>query len=239
MLAVIPARMDSTRLPGKVLADLGGRKVLSWIIEAAHHSGVFDDVVVATSTSRTDDPIVNFTACTGVKCVRGSSGDVLARFLTVLDELGDGPVTRLTGDCPLLDPAVIRRTVLTFQAAPCSYTSTVDPRSLPRGLDVEVVSSEALRDVAKSATDVDRIHVTSAVRRNPSQYPAVSVVFKPPAEDLRVTLDEPADLSLLSAVIEHLGFSASNWQDLVNFLRNNADIRDLNTSVRQKHIEEG
>src|SRR3954452_12693147 len=107
-VAVVQARMGSTRLPGKVLRDLGGRSVLSWVVDAARDSGVLDDVVVATTTDAADDDLAAHAAEGGrARVVRGPVDDVLTRYLLALDATSADVVVRLTADCPLLDPALI------------------------------------------------------------------------------------------------------------------------------------
>lgn len=237
-LIVIQARMGSTRLPGKVLRDLGGSPVLHWVVRAAHEAGVTDTVVVATTTCRDDDVVASSAEETGATVVRGPVDDVLARYLLVLDEFGDRPVVRLTADCPLLDPAVIRMTVAAFFGGDCDYVSTVTPRSLPVGLDVEVASASSLRRAGDEATGVDRVHVMSYLYRTPGSFRVGGIVFTPPATDLRVTLDTEEDARLLEAVVANLGERARSWRELVAFLRRRPDVAALNAGVRHKSLDE-
>lgn len=238
-LIVIQARMGATRLPGKVLRDLGGRPVLHWVVRAAHEAGVTDTVVVATTTRDDDDAVASSAEQAGATVVRGPVDDVLTRYLLVLDQFGDAPVVRLTADCPLLDPAVIRMTVGAFLGGDCDYVSTVTPRSLPVGLDVEVASASSLRRAGNEATGVDRAHVTSYLYRTPGRFRVGGVVFAPSATDLRVTLDTEEDARLLEAVVANLGERARSWRELVAFLRSRPDIAELNANVRHKSLDEG
>jgi spore coat polysaccharide biosynthesis protein SpsF len=239
--AVIQARMGSSRLPGKVLRPLAGRPVLSWVVRAAEASGSVDQVVVATSTANEDDEVVKLCAELGVPCVRGPEEDVLSRFLVTLDEYPADAVVRLTSDCPLLDPAVIAQTVNAFRAGAghMDYLSTTIVRCLPRGLDVEVASADALRKVSKHATGYDRVHVTSALYNNPHRYRIAGLLFVPHAEDLRITLDTPEDANLLDALVEEIGDRPPAWRVLVAMLRTRPDLVELNASVQQKALHEG
>ena len=239
--AVIQARMSSSRLPGKVLRTLGSRPVLDWVVRAARVSEVVDQVVVATSTSSEDDDVVKLSAELGVECVRGSEEDVLSRFLLSLDTYPADAVVRLTADCPLLDPAVIAQTVGAFRAAHkhVDYLSTVVVRSLPRGLDVEVASADALRRVAKHASGYDRVHVTSALYNNPHRYRVAGLTFVPHADDLRITLDTEEDLRLLEALVEEFGDRPPAWRVLVALLRTRPELVGLNEQVQQKALHEG
>lgn len=241
MAGVIQARAGSARLPGKVLYPLLGRPVLGWTVRAAQASGVLDEVVVATSVLPEDDIVAALGLDLGATVVRGSQDDVLARFLVVLDERAPDVVVRLTADCPLLDPALIRLAVRTFLAADGSldYLSTVLDRSLPRGLDVEVVSAAALRRVAAHAQGADRAHVTSAIYGAPTDYAVAGLTFRPGAQDLRVTLDTADDLRLLEAVVAELGDRPPGWREVVELLRRRPELTDLNAHVRQKTLDEG
>lgn len=238
-IGVIQARMTSQRLPGKVLRLLGGRPVLSWVVRAAQESGVFEDVVVATSTDPTDDVVAEAAATMEVQVVRGSLDDVLDRFALVLDAFNPDAVVRLTADCPLLDPAVIRLATNAFDPTELDYLSTTVIRTLPRGLDVEVCSSEALRLAATHATGVDRIHVTSHLYREVGKFRVAGLVFASRGERFRVTLDTPEDAELLDATVAHMGDEAPSYSSLIRFLDGHPEISSLNHQIQQKPIEAG
>ena len=178
--AVIQARAGSTRLPGKVLADLGGRPVLEWVVRAARAATQVDEVIVATSTLAGDDAVADLATPWGVPVVRGSEDDVLSRFVAALDAHPADAVVRLTADCPLLDPTLIDAVAGAWAAAPThDYVSTVLVRCLPRGLDVELVSAQALRAVDRIATGHDRVHVTSALYADPTAYRLLGLCVTP------------------------------------------------------------
>jgi spore coat polysaccharide biosynthesis protein SpsF len=147
---------------------------------------------------------------------------------------------RLTADCPLLDPALIDAVAGAWAAAPTlDYVSTVLVRSLPRGMDIELVTARALREVDRTAVGHDRVHVTSGVYADPSAYRLLGVCVTPPANDLRVTLDTAEDLLLLSAVVAELPDAPPQWRDVVALLRGRPDLVAINASVVQKPIEAG
>jgi len=238
--AVIQARAGSTRLPGKVLADLGGRPVLEWVVRAARAATRVDEVIVATSTLAGDDAVADLATSLGVPVVRGSEDDVLSRFVAALDAHPADAVVRLTADCPLLDPTLIDAVAGAWAAAPAhDYVSTVLVRCLPRGLDVELVSAQALRVVDRMATGHDRVHVTSALYADPSAYRLLGLCVTPAADDLRVTLDTPEDLVLLRALVAVLPDAPPPWRDVVSTLRARPDLVAINAGVRQKPVEAG
>jgi len=238
--AVIQARTGSSRLPGKVLEDLGGRSVLEWVVRAARAASQIDTVIVATSTAAGDDTVVDLAGSLGVEVVRGSEDDVLSRFVAALDAHPADAVVRLTADCPLLDPTLIDAVAGAWAAAPThDYVSTVLVRSLPRGMDVELVTARALRSVDRMAVGHDRVHVTSAVYADPTAYRLLGLVVTPSAQDLRVTVDTPEDLALLRALVAELPDAPPAWREVVAVLRGRPDLVAMNSGVRQKPLEAG
>lgn len=238
--AVIQARAGSTRLPAKVLADLGGRPVLEWVVRAARAAKQVDEVIVATSTLAGDDVVADLAESLGVAAVRGSEHDVLSRFVGALDAHPCDAVVRLTADCPLLDPSLIDAVVGAWAAAPnADYVSTILVRCLPRGLDVELVTAPTLRAVDRMAAGHDREHVTSAIYADPEAFSLLGICVVPAANDLRVTLDTPADLALLRALVAELPDVPPSWRDVVSILRARPDLVAINAHVEQKPIGAG
>ena len=238
--AVIQARAGSTRLPAKVLADLGGRSVLEWVVRAARAANRIDEVIVATSTLAGDDVVADLAESLGALVVRGSEDDVLSRFVAALDAYPADALVRLTADCPLLDPSLIDAVAGAWAAAPTlDYVSTVVVRSLPRGMDIELVTAGALRAVDRMAVGHDRVHVTSAVYADPTAYRLLGLCVTPPANDLRVTLDTAEDLDLLRALVVELPDAPPQWRDVVAILRARPDLVAINADVVQKPLEEG
>lgn len=241
VVAVIQARTGSTRLPGKVLMNLGGRSVLAWVVRAAKASTQVDDVVVATSTAPGDDDVARLAASLDVAVVRGSEDDVLSRYTLAMTESRADAVVRLTADCPLLDPWLIDQAVRLWRSDPSlDYVSTTLVRSLPRGLDVEVASAGALTDADAKAIGYHRTHVTSLLYSPESDYSRFGLVTSPPANDLRVTLDTAEDLNALRALVRILGAErAPSWRDVVRALRMHPDVASMNVGVRQKDLADG
>jgi spore coat polysaccharide biosynthesis protein SpsF len=238
--AVIQARTGSTRLPGKVLRPLGTSFVLGWVVRAAQAAEGVDEVVIATSDHPGDDPIVEAGARLGVPVVRGSEDDVLSRFLGAVEAHPCDAVVRLTSDCPLLDPALIAQTVALWRAdSSVDYVATTLVRSLPRGLDVELATADALRRVSATATGYHRVHVTSGLYTDPDSFRLTGIVVSPAAQDLRVTLDTPEDATLIEAVVAELGPDPLPWRDVVSLLRSRPDLVAINAQVEQKRLEEG
>jgi spore coat polysaccharide biosynthesis protein SpsF len=244
-LGIVQARMGSSRLPGKVLRRLGGRTVLDRVVRAASASGVLDDLVVATTVQDADDAVAAECDAIGVACHRGPVDDVLTRFIGVLDarEL-DGAaapdaVLRFTADCPLLDPEIITLAANVFAAAPrADYLSTSITRTLPRGLDVEVVRTPVLRAVDDLATEHHRTHVTSYVYAHPERFTVLGLTLQPDLSHLRLTLDTEDDWRLIESIVEHFGDRAVPVRDLAGWLAEHPELILLNGHVRQKALAE-
>ncbi len=205
-VAIIQARMGSTRLPGKVLMELAGTPVLAWVVRAARATVGVDEVWVATSAAAADDAVAAWCATNGVSVHRGSEHDVLGRYAGAMAAAAADVVVRITADCPLLDPAVVAQTVRLRAMTGVDYASNVDPPTWPDGLDCEVVTAKALAAAAQEATRAsDREHVTPFVRNNRARFPAETLIAPLPglaAE--RWTLDTADDLAFLQAVAAQL-----------------------------------
>ncbi len=238
-VAVIQARTGSTRLPGKVLRDLGGKPVLAWIVAAAHDSGAFDEVIVATTADRDDDRVAALATTLGARAVRGPVDDVRPRYLLAVDAARADVVVRLTSDCPLLDPRIIALCVRVFDPDLADYVTTDHDATIAHGFDVEVTTASVLQRVDALARDHDRNHVLSYVTTHPDEFRIVSVGVQPPSVDLRVTLDEPADADLLDAIVAVLGPRARVYEDVVALLRTRPDLVGMNAHVVAKPLHAG
>jgi len=210
VVGVVQARMSSSRLPGKVLMPLGGGTVLSCLVDRLDRANLLDRLVVATSTDRSDDPVVEACEQLSVEVFRGSLTDVLGRVVSVARATNADAVVRITGDCPLTDPSVVDDVVRCWHRSGADYvTNTIEPRSFPDGLDVEVLTASALDRVNLLATSgEDREHVTTFVRRHQELFRHAEVRLEPALGDLRVTLDTHDDLELIQRLIERVGSDA-------------------------------
>jgi spore coat polysaccharide biosynthesis protein SpsF len=228
--------MGSSRLPGKVLRQLGGRSVLERVVRAAQQSGVLDELVVATTTDEVDDAVETECARLGVPSYRGPVDDVLTRFLGVLDEHQSDVVLRFTADCPLLDPQLVARTHRVFLAAGVDYLTTSITRTLPRGLDVEVVRTPVLRAIDAIATEHHRTHVTSYIYTHADDFDVIGLTAQPDLSHLRLTLDTEDDWRLIEAIVGHFGDDAVSVRELADWLASRPDLTELNSHVLQKAL---
>jgi len=235
VVAVIQARIGSTRLRGKVLMDLGGQPVLAWCVRAAKAAPGVDAVWVATSTLDQDDVIAQWCADNAVDCWRGSETDVLSRFVGCANASGADVLLRITGDCPLLDPQVIGAVVRLQKQTGAAYCSNVSPRSYPDGLDVECFTFEALAAADAEATrPIDRDCVTTWIGRNRSRFPAETVINPIPGlQDERWVLDTAADYEFCKAIAARWPWDKGppSQLDILGILDANPDIRKLNADA--------
>ncbi|MBN9088902.1 MAG: aldo/keto reductase [Reyranella sp.] len=206
VLAVLQARMSSTRLPGKVLKPILGRPMLGRHIDRLKRSRMIDRLVVATSVDPSDDPIAAFCAAEGIGCHRGSLHDVLARYEgAARDNDPVDHIVRLTGDCPLADPEVIDRTIEMHVAGQYDYSSNTNPPTYPDGLDTEVMTREALRLMAvEAATAHQREHVTSFLYTQPERFRLGKLHNDTDQSLMRWTVDTPDDFHMVDAVYREL-----------------------------------
>lgn len=186
--------MGSTRLPGKALADLNGAPVLQRVIERVKRAALVDEVMVATSVREEDDVIVDLAGNLGVSIFRGSSPDVLMRYVGAAKASLADVVVRLTADCPLLDPDIIDKVIL--QLGNNDYCSNVVRRSYPRGLDVEVMHRDVLERADRLASSQpSREHVTIAIyEERPELFLIRHVMDDEDNSDLNFCVDTEADL---------------------------------------------
>lgn len=231
-LAVLQARMSSSRLPGKVLADLAGAPMILRQIERLSRARRLGRIVVATSEQASDDVLAACLDKAGAAVFRGPLDDVLARFIGAMDTFGaTGTVVRLTADCPLADPAVVDETLALHAASGVDYTSnTPARRSFPKGLDVEVFEAKALRIAATETTDpYDREHVTPFLYRRPERFRIAGLEQAADEGEVRWTVDRPDDLDFVRAVYD--GLYAANpaftSDDVRAFVRSRPDLAAL------------
>jgi len=246
VVAVVQARAGSSRLPAKIFLDLGGATALERCLRRVARIEGVSEVVVATTVDPVDDLVVALAHRLGFASTRGSTDDVLSRYVEAARGHGADAVVRCTSDCPLLDPAlsslVVRQFLASHQTAePLDYAANNLERRLPRGLDTEIATLSALERAHREATSAaEREHVTLRLYRRPEDYRVRAVVVDP-TSDLshhRWTLDTLDDYRFLSAVYDALGARAAEatMQDVLTILQANPAIVALNAHIEQKPV---
>jgi spore coat polysaccharide biosynthesis protein SpsF len=236
ILGILQARVSSTRLPGKVLEPILGQPMLARQIERLARCQAIDRLIVATSRDASDDAIADLCRELGVECFRGSLDDVLDRFYQAAIHHAPEHVVRLTGDCPLADPALIDALIRFHLAEDSDYTSNCHEPSLPDGLDAEVMRMAALATAWREARlPSEREHVTPFIRNHPQRFRIR--LWKHPV-DLsahRWTVDEAADLAFVRAVYAALypRDPAFGMQDVLDLIAQKPELAALNAGIRR------
>jgi spore coat polysaccharide biosynthesis protein SpsF len=236
VVAIVQARMDSQRLPGKVLLDLAGKPVLAWVVSRARRAKGIDEVVVATSTDLSDDAIASFCKDHSVRCVRGSQHDVLDRYILAARETNADVVVRLTGDCPLIDPGMLAENLQVFLRAnpPLDFAANRLPgdRTIPIGLDAEFCTYAALERVWKEAKlPHQREHVMPFFYENPDKFRILHITHSPNYGDLRWTVDTPEDLELMREIVSSFDDDTFSWTEILALFKNRPELALINSAV--------
>ncbi|QNO13411.1 glycosyltransferase family protein [Alkalicella caledoniensis] len=235
-VAIIQARMGSTRLPGKIMKTLSNKTILSHVVERVKQSSEINDIVIATTTSKVDDIIVDETKRLGVISFRGSETDVLSRYYYAAKDNNADIVIRITSDCPLIDANIIDEMVKKIKRTKCDYISNTIERTFPRGLDCEVFTYQSLsKSFIEAKKEYQREHVTPYIYENGSKFKIEHYVSTENNSNYRVTLDTIEDYMALKLILEELD-TESTYNDLITLLRSNPSISEINNSIAQKEL---
>ena len=240
VIAIIQARMGSSRLPGKVLKDIGGKPMLFRVVVRARRAQSLGQVVVATTTDSNDDPVFAFCRSHGFPCFRGDPRDVLDRYYQVARVFNAQTIIRLTGDCPLIDPGEIDRTVKAFYKFDVDFAANRLPppwkRTTPIGMDTEVVSFRALARAWREAqAGYAREHVMPYLYEEAGRFKTLLVDHEPDMGHLRLTVDTPQDLELVRKIYAHFDHSDEfSLGDIISLLSERADLLQINATVEHK-----
>lgn len=239
-VAIVQARMGSTRLPGKALVDICGTTMLSRVVERTRRARLLDETIVATTTSRLDDAITRECSQLGVPVFRGSEEDVLDRYYRAAAEYKAESVVRITADCPLIEPQIVDRVVSEFlhRQPEIDYASNVLPeRTFPRGLDSEVIRLDALEKAWHQTEDpACREHVTLYIERNPQLFHIHGVSNETNYSQMRWTVDTPEDLAFVRQIYGSFGHDRFSWQEVLDALERHPEWMEVNKHVRQKVV---
>lgn len=236
IVAIVQARMGSTRLPGKVLRDLDGASVLARCVERLAQARSLAGIVIATTIEPEDDAIVDEADRLDVDCFRGSPSDVLSRYHGAAYEAEADVIVRVTSDCPLIDPGVVDAVVAKLTPDVDYASNTHDIRSFPRGLDCEAMHRDTLERMARMArSPAAREHVTVFVREQPALFRTAQLVSPTDDSDLRWTVDTDADLLLVRTLYERFGLATLRpYRELVDAVRADPTLLAINSDIPQK-----
>lgn len=233
-VAIIQARMGSTRLPGKVLADIAGQPLLQRLITRVRATPGIGRVVVGTTTESEDDLLADWCAARAVHVYRGSSVDVLDRFWQCAQQYPAEFIVRITADDPLKDPALIAQALALCASAPeVDYASNTLQPTFPEGLDIEVMRYRALERAAQEANlPSDREHVTPYIWRNPARFTLRGFSMEPDLSQWRWTVDKLADLELMHHIFTHFADQPLvSYQTVIDWLKKHPELLAINSGT--------
>ena len=239
-LAIIQARMSSSRLPGKVLMDIGGQPMLMRVIERVNQAKLINRILVATSTDPTDDTLNQWCENNKVDCFRGSMQDVLDRFYQAARTMNADRVVRITADCPVIDPYLIDSTILACIEQNVDFAATRLPppfhRTYPIGLDVEVSTFAALeRAWRETKTTPEREHVFPYLYDQPGRFKIHILNHEPDYGSSRWTVDTAEDLELIREIYQRfLPRVDFSWMEILDLMEREPKLMEMNSAVKHK-----
>ena len=229
--AIIQARMNSSRLPGKVLTNLAGKPMLWHVVNRTLRAERIDQVVVATSDQDSDDPIAEFCKIRGIYCFRGSLDDVLDRYHSCARDIRTDNIVRITADCPLLDSGVIDSLIRFFMEGGYDFASTgVARTTFPDGISVEIFTQEVLEYTwARAALKSEREHVMPYFHKHPARFRIGEIHHDPDLSDLRWTVDEKPDLDFARQVYDEFEEAYFSMDDILDLLERKPELMHINS----------
>ncbi len=263
-IAIIQARMSSSRLPGKVLLPIAGQPMLAWVVERTRRAQTIDEVIVATTTDPGDDAVAAFCQAQGYGCSRGSEQDVLDRYYQAAKSVHADIVVRITADCPLVDPALVDDAVNTLiggrtRTPRFDFVANRLPRpwgrTYPIGLDTEVFTFDILEQAWKRAiAKHQREHVTAYFYdETPTEYLRTQVADAPFSSAMtpdglhiallhhhpdyghyRWTVDTPEDLELIRQIAARFSDDAFSWKEVLSLVKREPQLAQINAQVKHK-----
>jgi glutamate-1-semialdehyde 2,1-aminomutase len=233
VVALVQARMGSTRLPGKVLKSIINKPMIELLLTRLSQSSELDEIVVAASEERQNDQLQSVIESLGYKCTRGSEKDVLKRFYESAKTLKADVVVRITGDCPLVDSTLVDLCIQGYKDTQVDYFSNIDPATYPDGLDIEVMSFESIeRANNETESEFDREHVTPYIR-NSDSFSKFSMQYTEDLSNQRWSVDEPEDLVVVTNIFEH--FSPDiffDWKQVLELRGSQPELFSENQQIK-------
>ena len=222
---ILQARTGSSRLPGKVLADLAGRPMLAFLVERLKRCSHVDRVILATTDSPEDDALAALGHTLGLAVFRGSQNDVLSRYALAAEQTDASVLVRITGDCPFVDPGLLGEMIDEFCSQDIDYFSNCLIPTYPDGLDVEVFTRRALLLAQAECIDpAQREHVTPWIRDS-GRFRLAQKQHHVDLSSMRWTVDEPEDLEVIRGVVAHFGGRSDfSWEQVLDLAQQQPDL---------------
>jgi glutamate-1-semialdehyde 2,1-aminomutase len=231
-VAIVQARMGSTRLPNKVMKPIDGIPMIEVLLTRLARAKEVNEIMVATSVDPRNQPLSDHVKALGYKCYRGSEDDVLDRYVQAAKSANADIVVRITGDCPLVDPALVDEVIRQFGASNVDYFNNTSPPTFPDGLDIEVFTLAALEKAAQQTTEpFDHEHVTPYLRAS-GKFTQAGMQHSEDLSGLRWTVDEPSDYAVVSKIFEYFAPDIHfNWEKILQLQRSQPEIFKSNKNL--------
>ncbi len=229
IVALVQARMGSTRLPNKVMKPIGGIPMIELLLSRLSRAKELDQIVVATSVDERNRLLVEHVQKLGYACEQGSENDVLDRFVQAARKHQADVVVRITGDCPLIDSELVDEAIRRFKTANVDYFSNVTPPTYPDGLDIEVFAFKALEQASRETDKLfDHEHVTPYLRES-GRFKVAAMQHSLDLSALRWTVDEPADFAVIEKIFQHFHPCTDfTWSEVLNLQSQQPEIFNIN-----------
>lgn len=243
-IAVIEARLFATRLPGKVMMPLVGIPILQHVIERVKKAQLVDKIIVATTSNNEDLVIENLCTKLGIEVYRGSNDNVMERVLNATKDYNNSLLVQITADNPFIEAEIIDQIIIASENEKYDYICNHLPRNVPIGCEIRAYKRNSLDYVHnKNLSFYHKSNITSIFYENPKEYSIFNIVtdkkyFSP---DLRLTVDEPKDYFLASILYDkfYINKKYFSLKDIIEYLKNNKELTNINARVNQKSIKEG
>lgn len=232
VVALVQARMGSTRLPGKVLKSIVDKPMIELLLARLSQSIELDEIVVASSEEKQNDHLQAVVESLGYQYTRGSEKNVLNRFYESAKSVGADIIVRITGDCPLVDATLVDKCIKNYKNSNVDYFSNINPATYPDGLDIEVMSFESIeRANNETNSEFDREHVTPYIR-NSNSFSKSSMQYSEDLSNHRWSVDEPEDLIVVTNIFEH--FSPDiffDWKQVLELRKSHPALFSENKKI--------
>lgn len=239
MVAIIQARMGSTRLPGKVMKKIFGKSILEHVVRRTSACEGINNIVIATTALEQDQVIVEEAKRLGVDVFCGAEHDVLDRYYQAAIKYKADSIMRITSDCPIIDAAILSKMITIYHNSDFDYVSNTLKRSFPRGLDAEIFSMESLKNAYQNADNEElKEHVTPYIYLNPDQFSIYHYESKEDYSMYRWTLDTEEDWILINKIYESLYVEGElfSWKKGIELMNQKPELPKINLHVEQKKI---
>ena len=234
VVALVQARMGSTRMPNKVMKPIGGIPMIELLLSRLAIASKVDQIVVATSVDPRNRPLIEHVRKLGFACEQGSENDVLDRFVSAAKSHQADVIVRITGDCPLVDPALVDEVIYGFKASKVDYFSNTTPPTYPDGLDIEVFTFKALERASRETSNpFDREHVTPYIRES-GRFTTAALQNSQDLSKLRWTVDELADFAVIEKVFQHFSPRIDfGWGEVLDLQQQRPSIFAANQEINR------